>query len=148
MAQKFVPGFGGIEKQSGGMFSRFGKSLGRMGTALKGVAKKIPVLGAVVGTGMALNSAIQGNWADAGIHLASGALSMVPGVGTAAAIALETGYHMTGAREAIMGNSSKEDKAAAVGEESATHLAEISATLQESLTFQKDSAPPTQFKLP
>jgi len=134
-------------KTTGGFFSRFGKSLGKLGKVVGGVAKKIPVLGAVVGTGFAINSALQGNWADAGVHLASGALSTIPGVGTIAATALEAGYHLTGAREAIMGTSPKEDKIAANGEESAATLAEISGTLQETLVYMKDSAPPTQFKL-
>ena len=146
MKQGMLPGFGHMEK-SGGMFSRLGKRLGSMGTVLKGVAKKIPVLGAVVGAGMAVNSALKGNYADALVHLASGALSTIPGVGTAAAIGLEAGYHVTGAREAIMGGNPKEDKIAATGEESAATLANISVTLEETLGYMKDSAPPTQFKL-
>jgi len=133
-------------KVTGGFFSRFGKRLAGMGTAIKGVAKKIPVLGAVVGTGMAINSALKGNWADAGVHLASGVLSTIPVVGTVAATALEAGYHLTGAREAIMGTSSNEDKIAADTEEQLEIQRQSLEVQERTLDFMEKSAPVKGFK--
>lgn len=59
--------------------------------AAKVIAKKVPVLGAVIGAGMAASRAWDGDWTGAGLELASGAASIIPGVGTAASLGID-GY--------------------------------------------------------
>lgn len=54
------------------------------------VGKKIPLLSLVLGGGEALYHAVHGDWARAGVALASGAVATVPVVGTAAAIGLDS----------------------------------------------------------
>lgn len=65
-------------------------------TVGKSVLKKIPLIGLVAGAGFAIQSAMNGDWTGAGLELASGAASLLPGVGTAASIAIDVA---NGARE-------------------------------------------------
>ena len=67
-----------------------GKTIG------KSALKKIPLIGLVAGAGFAIQSAMNGDWTGAGLELASGAVSMLPGIGTAASIAIDVA---NGARE-------------------------------------------------
>lgn len=60
-----------------------GKSVG------KSILKKIPILGAIMGAGFAGARLLQGDFTGAGLELASGAASTVPGWGTAASIGLD-----------------------------------------------------------
>lgn len=60
-----------------------GKAAGR--SALK----KIPVIGAGVGLALAANRAASGDWAGAGLEATSGALSLIPGLGTAASLGVD-----------------------------------------------------------
>ena len=57
----------------------------------KAAAKKIPIAGAVFGSIFAIQRAMQGDWAGAGLELASGVASIFPGVGTGISVALDAG---------------------------------------------------------
>lgn len=56
----------------------------------KVATKSIPILGLAVGTGFALWKLAKADFAGAGLEIASGAASCVPGVGTAASLAIDT----------------------------------------------------------
>lgn len=51
---------------------------------LKGLVKKIPLIGAVAGAAFAIDRVIKGDFVGAGMELASGLASTIPGLGTAA----------------------------------------------------------------
>lgn len=53
----------------------------------KSFLKKLPVIGAVVGAGLAIERAINGDFIGAGLELGSGVASLLPGPGTAASLA-------------------------------------------------------------
>lgn len=57
--------------------------------AAKTLGKKIPGAGLVIGAGLGVARAVEGDWGGAGLELASGAASLVPGAGTAASVALD-----------------------------------------------------------
>lgn len=57
----------------------------------KSLLKKIPVIGLIAGIGFGVQRAMSGDFKGAALEVASGAASMVPGVGTAASIALDAG---------------------------------------------------------
>jgi hypothetical protein len=61
------------------------KSLG------KSIAKKIPFLGLGIGTVFAVQRAVRGDWTGAGLEMASGVASTLPGWGTAGSIAIDAG---------------------------------------------------------
>ena len=151
--------FGALSKLGGALGLRgAGAGLAGMGSKLVGglksfgkgafaLAKKFPGTSAVIGTGFAINSLMQGNMADAGVHMAAGLMStFAPGPGTVAATALEAGYHLTGAREAIMGNGGDVAKAAADSEE-ALELQRQQVGLQErQIDLMEKQAPIRGFK--
>ena len=56
---------------------------------VKGLAKKIPLLGLGLGAVFAAQRAMAGDFAGAAMELASGAASTVPGLGTAASVAID-----------------------------------------------------------
>ena len=102
-------------------------SLKTTGKGLLTVAKKAPGTGFLLGLGAAGSSALQGNWMDAGVHFAAGALTTLPVGGTTAAIALEAGYHGT---KYLMEERTKQDA------ELARTRTELTA---ESLEIQRES---------
>ncbi len=57
----------------------------------KAAIKKIPVIGLLAGIGFGIARAAKGDWAGAGLEVASGAASTVPGVGTAASVGIDVG---------------------------------------------------------
>lgn len=63
------------------------KSAGK--TTGKILAKKIPVFGAILGTGFAIDEAIRGNYIGAALEMASGIASTIPGPGTALSFAID-----------------------------------------------------------
>ena len=71
------------------------KEAGKMG------AKKIPVAGLFVGGAFAIGKLFTGDIRGAGLELASGAASTVPGVGTAASVAIDVGLAALEIGEAI-----------------------------------------------
>jgi len=73
--------------------SGIGKAVTKVGAKAvgKGLLKKIPVVGALAGIGFGLQRALKGDYAGALGEVASGAASLIPGVGTAASIAIDAG---------------------------------------------------------
>lgn len=62
-----------------------GKSVG------KSLLKKIPGVGLLAGIGFGIMRAAKGDFAGAGLEIASGAASTIPGAGTAASVAIDVG---------------------------------------------------------
>ena len=56
---------------------------------LKGLVKKIPLIGAVAGAAFAIDRVIKGDFVGAGMELASGLASIVPGFGTTASVGMD-----------------------------------------------------------
>lgn len=92
--------FAGKEALKDGAIKGFaklgGKELG------KTIIKKIPLVGLLAGIGFGVNRAIHGDWVGAGLEIASGAASTVPGIGTAASVAIDAGLI---ARDIVKSNS-------------------------------------------
>ena len=65
------------------------KGLGK--TALKSILKKIPGIGLLMGLGFGIGRLMEGDILGAAGEVASGAASMIPGVGTAASVAIDAG---------------------------------------------------------
>jgi len=78
---------------------------------LKGLVKKIPLIGAVAGLGFGISRMIQGDFAGAGMELASGLAGTIPGVGTAASVGIDA---------ALMARDMKGSESPVGGMESAT----------------------------
>ena len=57
----------------------------------KSLLKKIPIIGLLAGIGFGLQRAMDGDFAGAALELASGAASTIPGLGTAASVAIDAG---------------------------------------------------------
>jgi hypothetical protein len=77
-----------VKKVAGKAAARAGaKAAGK--TIFKSFLKKIPVVGAVAGLGFAAARAMKGDWKGAMGEAASGLLSTIPGVGTAASLAVD-----------------------------------------------------------
>lgn len=51
--------------------------------------KKVPIIGLLAGVGFGISRAAQGDWAGAGMEVASGLAGTVPGVGTAASVGID-----------------------------------------------------------
>jgi len=86
--------FGG--KMLGGMGARMGaklgaKSVGKVagGAIAKSLGKKIPLVGLGLGAVFAAQRAMAGDFVGAGLELASGAASTVPGIGTAGSVGID-----------------------------------------------------------
>lgn len=82
------------------VFAKVGSKVGKIAlklfkpfskTALKSVGKVVPGVGFVIGAAFAVSRAMEGDFVGAGLELASGLASTIPGYGTAASIALEAG---------------------------------------------------------
>ena len=58
-------------------------------TGIKVLGKKIPVIGTLIGAGLAAKSAVEGDWLGAAGELVSGAFSNIPIVGTAISTAID-----------------------------------------------------------
>jgi murein DD-endopeptidase MepM/ murein hydrolase activator NlpD len=83
-------------KMLGGMGARMGaklgaKSVGKVagGAIAKSLGKKIPLVGLGLGAVFAAQRAMQGDFVGAGLELASGAASTVPGIGTAGSVGID-----------------------------------------------------------
>lgn len=100
-------------KSSAGFVTKLFKSLGSgikiAGKGgLKSILKKIPILGALVGAGLAYQRAKKGDWLGAGAELLSGIASIFPGFGTAASVALD-GLLMAGDLSGTTGGDRRVD---------------------------------------
>jgi len=58
-------------------------------TLLKSAIKKIPVIGLLAGLGFGLHKLAKGDFTGAAMEVSSGAMSMVPGIGTAGSVAMD-----------------------------------------------------------
>lgn len=99
-AKQIAAGFGGkaakdalLKKGGGAAGKSLGKQAGKLGAKAvgKSLLKKIPILGALAGVGFAISRASKGDWLGAAGELASGVASTIPGLGTAASIAIDAG---------------------------------------------------------
>ncbi len=100
-----------------------GKGLG------KGLLKKIPGIGLLMGTGFAAHRLMQGDVTGAGLELASGAASTVPGWGTGLSFGIDAGLI---ARDVTRDGSGKvDDKGKPSGIESKSISTSEKATLKD-----------------
>jgi len=76
-ARNFVPNILKALTKGGGSFG------------LKSLLKKIPVVGLLVGIGMAIKRFTEGDWVGGGLEIASGIASLFPGIGTGASMAID-----------------------------------------------------------
>lgn len=83
-------------KLMGGFGARMGAKLGAKGVGkiaggalAKSLGKKIPLVGLGLGAVFAAQRAMQGDFLGAGLELASGAASTVPGIGTAGSVGID-----------------------------------------------------------
>ena len=58
-------------------------------TLLKSAIKKIPVIGLLAGLGFGLHKLAKGDFTGAAMEVSSGAMAMVPGIGTAGSVAMD-----------------------------------------------------------
>ena len=84
-----------------------GKSL--LKTGVKSAIKKIPVLGALAGGLFAIPRLLKGDWAGAGLELASGAASLVPGAGTVASIGIDAALAAKDMKDAMKEEQATEE---------------------------------------
>jgi hypothetical protein len=85
---RFSKGVRGVGKAVGGV----GKVAGGVGKALgKSLLKKIPLIGLIAGLGFGVSRLMDGDWKGALGEVASGAASTIPGIGTAASVAIDAG---------------------------------------------------------
>jgi predicted DNA-binding protein (UPF0251 family) len=98
--KQIAAGFGGkaakdalLKKGGGAAGKSLSKQAGKLGAKAvgKSLLKKIPILGALAGVGFAISRASQGDWLGAAGELASGVASTIPGLGTAASVAIDAG---------------------------------------------------------
>jgi hypothetical protein len=78
---------------SGAAAKAAGKTVGKIGAkaAGKSLLKKIPGIGIVAGLGFGAGRLMSGDWKGALGEVASGAASTIPGLGTAASVAIDAG---------------------------------------------------------
>lgn len=83
---KGIQGLGRVGGKLGGKIAGgVGKTLG------KSLLKKIPIVGLLAGLGFGATRLMEGDWKGALGEVASGAASLIPGVGTAASVAIDAG---------------------------------------------------------
>lgn len=80
---------GGLGSMASKLKGFSGAAKGLSMTALKSGVKKIPVIGALAGLGLGLSRAMKGDFLGAAMELGSGIASTVPGIGTAASLAID-----------------------------------------------------------
>ena len=120
---------GGMLSKGKGMVGKIGmEGLGKMG--LKSLVKKIPAVGAIAGLGFAGYRLFQGDFAGAGLEALSGLASLLPGLGTAASIAIDAGL---AARDAAKEAKDKVEETSNTGELSETKKQTKSELLTETL---------------
>ena len=84
-----------------------GKSI--LKTGFKSAVKKIPFLGALAGGLFAIPRLLKGDWTGAGLEVASGAASLVPGAGTAASIGIDAALAAKDMKDAMKEEQAKEE---------------------------------------
>lgn len=86
MIKKASVGLGGIVKK---FASKAGPAIAGLGSMSKKIMKKVPGVGTAISTVSAAKKAIKGDWAGAGLEMASAALTMIPYIGTVGSIGLD-----------------------------------------------------------
>ena len=76
----------------------------------KSVLKKIPLLGAVAGLGFGAMRLMEGDWKGALGEVTSGVASTIPGVGTAASLAIDAGLAIRDAKNAVEAEKEKAEE--------------------------------------
>lgn len=109
LGDSFKPLMNIISKAKGmvtGLFKALGGSAikGAGKTGLKTLAKKIPIIGALIGLGLAANRASKGDYWGAGAEFLSGIASIFPGIGTGISTAIDVGLMATDAAGYTGGN--------------------------------------------
>ena len=84
-----------------------GKSI--LKTGFKSAVKKIPFLGALAGGLFAIPRLLKGDWTGAGLEVASGAASLLPGAGTAASIGIDAALAAKDMKDAMKEEQAKEE---------------------------------------
>ena len=113
-SKQIAAGFGGkaakdqLAKQSLKSTTKVGAKLGVKAVG-KSLLKKIPVVGLLAGIGFGLKRAMKGDFAGAALELASGAASTIPGLGTAASVAIDAGLAAKDYKAATGGGSTAAD---------------------------------------
>ena len=87
VAGKAASGIKSFVTKSGGA-KAVGKTVGK--AAGKSALKKIPILGALAGLGFGISRAMDGDWTGAGLEVLSGGASIIPGLGTAASLGIDS----------------------------------------------------------
>ena len=77
----------GVEAAAKGTTKVVAKTAGK--TLLKSAIKKIPLIGFVAGLGFGLHKLAKGDFTGAAMEVASGAMSIVPGIGTAGSVGMD-----------------------------------------------------------
>jgi len=116
--KQIAAGFGGkaakdqLAKQGGKMAGKTGLKVGaKLGVKAvgKSLLKKIPVIGLLAGVGFGIQRAMKGDFAGAALELASGAASTIPGLGTAASVAIDAGLAAKDYKSATAGGGTAAD---------------------------------------
>jgi len=112
-------------------------------TVLKSALKKIPFVGLVAALSFAAGRAGSGDFVGAGLEVLSGAASTLPGVGTAASVAIDAGLlardlsrssgGMNAEVEAVMANKSTNDEVPA-------KITQLIALTEKGIKVQEDQA--------
>lgn len=97
----------GVDAATRSATNRAGKSI--LKTGFKSAVKKIPVLGALAGGLFAIPRLLKGDWAGAGLEVASGAASLLPGAGTAASIGIDAALAAKDMKDAMKEEQAKEE---------------------------------------
>lgn len=125
----------GISHSTGGIFKASSaiieKSIAKYASKgiLKTIAKKIPVIGALAGFGLAIGRILGGDYTGAAIEAGSGAASLAPGVGTATSFALDAANAARDIYQDVYGNYPEQDEASIRNE----RLKDITEHLQNKL---------------
>ena len=72
------------------MFQAAGKYAKSAGKIFLGIFKKLPIIGGLISFGLAVKKFSKGDFIGAGMEIASGLASFIPGVGTAVSVAIDT----------------------------------------------------------
>lgn len=84
-------------KTGGAMGKVLGKGLAKSG--FMSLLKKLPGVGLLTSAGFAVDKALKGDWAGAGLELASGAASTLPGLGTLASTGIDAAIMVRDAKK-------------------------------------------------
>ena len=85
------------------MFQAGGKAVKFAGKLFLGIFKKLPIIGGLISFGLAVKKFGKGDFIGAGMEIASGLASFIPGVGTAVSVAIDTA--------SVIRDSTREDAA-------------------------------------